>query len=115
MSVNLLVLPTTGTIYRYDEVMAEPYALNANLGYYTNFMNLLDLCGIAMPAGFRGNATPFGITLGGPAGSEDALFAIACAYEARYRAEVQRPARSTRFLVDRRERDACRSAARRRG
>jgi allophanate hydrolase len=91
--VDILVLPTTGTIYRVDDVIAEPFALNANLGYYTNFMNLLDLCGLALPAGFRENQTPFGITLVGPAWSESTLEAIGSQYESSYRNEVICPAR----------------------
>jgi allophanate hydrolase len=55
--------PTTGTIYTIDEVNADPIALNSNLGYYTNFMNLLDFSAYAVPAGFRENAMPFGVTL----------------------------------------------------
>ncbi|MEO0378309.1 MAG: amidase family protein, partial [Cyanobacteria bacterium P01_A01_bin.17] len=61
--MDFLVVPTTGTIYRIDEVEAEPLKLNANLGYYTNFVNLLDLCAIALPNGFQTDGLPSGITL----------------------------------------------------
>jgi len=71
--MDVLLLPTTGTIYRIDEVAAEPVKLNTNLGYYTNFVNLLDLAAIAIPAGFRKNGTPFGVSLIGPAMSDAAL------------------------------------------
>jgi allophanate hydrolase len=64
--VDALFVPTTGTIYRIDEVRADPIRLNSNLGYYTNFVNLLDLCAIAVPAGFRDDGLPFGVTLIGP-------------------------------------------------
>jgi allophanate hydrolase len=84
-SVDFLALPTTGTIYRVSEVLAEPIALNSNLGYYTNFVNLLDLCALAVPAGFRPDGTPFGISLIGSAWGEDALFPVASAYESSYR------------------------------
>ncbi len=53
--------------------MAEPFALNANLGRYTNFVNLLDMSAVAVPAGFRDNATAFGVSLIGPAWSDRAL------------------------------------------
>ena len=43
-TVDVLLLPTTGTIYTIAEVEADPVKLNTNLGYYTNFVNLLDLC-----------------------------------------------------------------------
>ncbi|MEL7052095.1 MAG: allophanate hydrolase [Cyanobacteria bacterium J06588_5] len=69
--MDFLVVPTTGTIYRIDEVEAEPLRLNANLGYYTNFVNLLDLCALAVPLPWRtalpnglpSNSLPSGITL----------------------------------------------------
>jgi allophanate hydrolase len=69
-SVDCLLLPTAPTIYRISEVAADPIGLNLNLGYYTNFMNLLDLCGIAVPAGFRSDGLPFGVSLVALAGSE---------------------------------------------
>lgn len=61
--MDIMLLPTTGTIYRTAEVEADPIRLNSNLGLYTNFANLLDLSAIAIPAGFRRNGLPFGVTL----------------------------------------------------
>jgi allophanate hydrolase len=74
--VDVLLLPTAGTHYRIDEVLADPFTLNANLGRYTNFVNLLDLAGLALPAGFSAEGLPFGVTLLGPAFSEARLCAI---------------------------------------
>jgi allophanate hydrolase len=65
--MDVLLLPTTGTTYTRAEVEADPVRLNTNLGYYTNFVNLLDLCAVAVPAGFRPNGLPFGVTLMAPA------------------------------------------------
>ena len=65
--VGFIVTPTAGTIYRIDEVEADPIRLNSNLGYYTNFMNLLDLSALAVPAGFRDDGLPNGVTLFAPA------------------------------------------------
>ncbi len=62
-SVDLLLTPTAGTIYTREEVRNNPLELNTNLGYYTNFMNLLDLCACAVPAGFTSDGLPFGVTL----------------------------------------------------
>ena len=62
-SVDFALTPTTGTIYKIDEVNANPIELNSNLGYYTNFMNLLDFSAYAIPAGFRENKLPFGVTI----------------------------------------------------
>jgi allophanate hydrolase len=79
-SVGMLAFPTTGTTYRVAEVLASPVALNSNLGAYTNFVNLLDMAAVAVPAGARANGTGFGITLIGPADSDMALLAEADAY-----------------------------------
>jgi allophanate hydrolase len=75
--VDLVATPTAGTIYRLADLEADPVRLNANLGYYTNFMNLFDLAGVAVPAGFRADGLPFGITLVGPRGADRALLHIA--------------------------------------
>ena len=61
--IDVLLLPTAGTIYETAAVAAEPKRLNANLGLYTNFVNLLDLAAIALPAGFSKKGLPFGISL----------------------------------------------------
>ncbi|MEW9857062.1 allophanate hydrolase [Novosphingobium sp. M1R2S20] len=78
--VDLLAFPTTGTTYRVAEMLAAPVALNSNLGLYTNFVNLLDMAAVAVPAGTRGNGTGFGITLIGPADTDRALLDTADAY-----------------------------------
>ena len=75
--VDFLVVPTTPTAYTIDEVNADPVALNANLGMYTNFVNLLDLCAIAIPNGFYANGLPIGVTLLAPAFREGFLCAVA--------------------------------------
>ena len=82
--IDVLVTPTAGTIYMIDEVLADPIKLNSNLGYYTNFMNLLDLSAIAVPAGFLGNGLPLGITFGAPAFSDDALLDLAQRWQAAF-------------------------------
>ncbi len=78
--VDALAFPTTGTSYRVAELLEAPVALNSNLGFYTNFVNLLDMAAIAVPAGTKSNKTGFGITLIGPAHSDKALIALAGAY-----------------------------------
>src|SRR6267154_390209 len=75
--VDFVATPTAGTIYRLAELEADPLRLNANLGYYTNFMNLFDLSGVAVPAGFRADGLPFGITLVGPRGADRDLLHVA--------------------------------------
>lgn len=78
--VDALAFPTTGTTYRVAELEVAPVALNSNLGRYTNFVNLLDMAAVAVPAGARHNGTGFGITLIGPAHSDLALIAMAQDY-----------------------------------
>jgi len=75
--IDVLLTPTAGTIYTVAEVEAEPVRCNSNLGYYTNFMNLLDLCAVAVPAGFQSNRLPFGVTLCAPAYSDAMLLELA--------------------------------------
>lgn len=79
-AVDALAFPTTGTSYRVAELREAPVALNSNLGFYTNFVNLLDMAAVAVPAGAKSNNTGFGITLIGPAHSDKALIALAGAY-----------------------------------
>jgi allophanate hydrolase len=69
--IDVLLTPTTGTIYTVAEVETDPIRLNSNLGYYTNYINLLDLCAVAVPAGFLPNKMPWGVTLVAPAFCDD--------------------------------------------
>ena len=78
--IEALAVPTTPTIYRLQEVAAQPRALNARLGLYCNFVNLLDLAGLAVPGGFRSDGLPAGITLIGPWGSDVRLASLGAAF-----------------------------------
>lgn len=75
--VDCIVTPTAGTIYTIEQVQSDPVKLNSSLGYYTNFMNLLDCASVAAPAGFLDDGLPFGITFVGPAMSDRKLMSIA--------------------------------------
>jgi len=75
--IDVMLTPTAGTIYRVEEMQADPIRLNANLGYYTNFMNLLDLAATAVPAGFQKNGLPFGVTLIAPPHQDGPLLHLA--------------------------------------
>jgi len=79
--IDLLLVPTTGTIYRIAEIAADPLALNATLGHYTNFANLLDLSAIALPSGFQSNGLPAGVCLLAPAFHDPLLAAIGGAFQ----------------------------------
>jgi allophanate hydrolase len=75
-SIDALVVPTAPTIYTLEQVLADPIQLNSRLGTYTNFVNLLDLCALAVPASFRPDGIPFGVTLLAPGGEDATLAAI---------------------------------------
>ncbi|MEQ6884698.1 allophanate hydrolase [Salicola sp. Rm-C-2C1-2] len=62
-AIDALLVPTAPITPSLRAVEADPVHLNARLGRYTNFVNLADLCALALPAGFRGDGLPFGITL----------------------------------------------------
>jgi allophanate hydrolase len=79
--MDVLLLPTAGTIYTIAEVEAEPLTLNRNLGYYTNFVNLLDLCALAVPNGFLPSGLPSGVTFVAPAGCDRMLLQIGEGFE----------------------------------
>jgi allophanate hydrolase len=79
--VDVLSTPTAATIYTIAALERDPIDLNANLARYTNFTNLLDLASIAVPAGFRSDGLPFGISLSGPAWSDDSLLALAARFQ----------------------------------
>jgi allophanate hydrolase len=74
---DAMLLPTTGTIFTHAQIAEDPVGRNTQLGYYTNFVNLLDLSAVAVPAGKRPNGLPFGVTLVGPAMAEASLVGTA--------------------------------------
>ncbi len=80
--IDALVLPTAPTVYSTAQVLASPIELNSRLGTYTNFVNLLDLCGLALPAAIRPDEIPFGITLLAPAGQDAHLASIGRVFHA---------------------------------
>ncbi len=78
---DALVLPTAPTLPTLEEVAANPLALNTRLGYYTNFVNLLDLSALALPGKRTPEGRPFGFTLLGGAGADFQLLALGKIWE----------------------------------
>jgi allophanate hydrolase len=78
--IDTLVLPTAAAIFTRAQVEADPIRLNSQLGYYTNFANLLDCAALAVPAGWRPDGLPFGVTFFGPAWSDGRLALLGSAY-----------------------------------
>jgi allophanate hydrolase len=77
--VDAMLVPTVPRSWPVDEVLADPIGLNARLGRFTTFGNLLDLCGLAVPAGFDGDGMPLGVSVLAPAGADAGVAAIAAA------------------------------------
>ena len=80
--VDGLALPTAPTVYTCEQIRADPIKLNSRLGTYTNFANLLGLCGIAVPGALHADGTPFGITFLAPAGADALVASIARQFHA---------------------------------
>lgn len=77
LQVDALAVPTAPTIYRVTEMLASPVVLNSHFGTFTNFVNLLDMAAVAVPAGYRHNGTGFGISFLAPVGTDRALLEMA--------------------------------------
>ena len=80
--IDVLLVPTAPTVYTVEQVLANPIQLNSRLGTYTNFVNLLDLCGLALPSGMRPDGIPFGITLLAPGGHDAMLSSLGRVFHA---------------------------------
>ena len=74
--MDVLVVPTTPTIYTHAQIAEAPVERNAHLGHYTNFVNLFDLSALAVPGPFREDGLPAGVTLISHACSEGLLLNI---------------------------------------
>ncbi|MEM8572313.1 MAG: allophanate hydrolase [Pseudomonadota bacterium] len=79
---EMLCVPTIPRFYTVDDLSADPVTPNSNLGTYTNFVNLLDLCALAVPVGRRSDGRPGSITLIGPSGADGLLAAEAIRLQA---------------------------------
>ncbi|MDQ3905374.1 MAG: allophanate hydrolase [Actinomycetota bacterium] len=74
---QLLILPTVPTTFTVDEIAADPLRRNTVLGRFTQFVNLLDLAAVTVPAGQTTDGRPASVTLIGPAFSESLLLSVA--------------------------------------
>ncbi|MBB5753076.1 allophanate hydrolase [Prosthecomicrobium pneumaticum] len=77
--VDALLLPTSPDIQTVTAMMADPIALNARFGRFTNFANFFGCAAIAVPAGLTADGLPFGVQLVGPRDSDEALAPFAAA------------------------------------
>lgn len=76
-SIDVIAVPTVGTWFTIAELLADPIKRNSMMGFYSYFVNLLDLCAVAAPSGFYSNGIPAGVTLIAPAFHDSLCAAIA--------------------------------------
>ena len=86
--IDALVVPTFPRPRSVADVHADPLGPNAELGTYTNFVNLLDLCALAVPGRFRTDAFPAGVTFIAPAGQDHRLASLGAAFHAGARVQL---------------------------
>ncbi|WP_405122169.1 allophanate hydrolase [Pseudomonas sp. M20] len=79
--LDCVLTPTIGRPVTLAELHADPVLRNSELGYYTNFMNLLDYAAVAVPSGFMANELPWGVTLFGRAFTDQYLLSLADAMQ----------------------------------
>jgi allophanate hydrolase len=77
LTMDVLVLPTIGTTFTVQQVLAAPIGTNTTLGHYTHFGNLLDLCAVAVPAGTTDDGRPASTMILGSALADDVVLAVA--------------------------------------
>ncbi len=71
--VDLLLVPTAVNHPTFAQLAEDPVGVNARLGRFTNFVNLLGWCALALPAGFTAEQLPFGVSFIAPANADAAL------------------------------------------
>ncbi|RFP92836.1 allophanate hydrolase, partial [Pseudomonas fluorescens] len=100
-TLDCVLTPTIGRPVTLEELRAEPVLRNAELGYYTNFMNLLDYAAVAVPSGLMENGLPWGVTLFGRAFTDQYLLGVADALQRQQDASLGAPAGSANHDVTR--------------
>ncbi len=99
--VDALLVPTAPGHPTFAQVDADPLGVNATLGTYTNFVNLLGWCALSLPAGLTAAGLPFGVTFIGPAHHDAALLGIGRQWlgEADSQAASPRPATAPTLAI----------------
>jgi len=80
-AIDVLMVPTAGTIYKIKDVESNPVGLNANMGYYTYYANILKLSALAVPAAIRGDGLPFGVCFLSESQKDDVLVDLGLKWE----------------------------------
>lgn len=85
-SIDVMVVPSTPSMFTLEQVKQEPVKYNSLLGTYTNFVNLLGLCALTLPAGRLSNGLPASITVIAPNFDDHLLAQVGRWWETRVRA-----------------------------
>ena len=80
--IDVVVTPTVPRPFRVSEMLAEPIARNAEVGYYTSGVAPLDLCAMSVPTALRADGLPFGISFVARAGEDGSLRSLGRRFEA---------------------------------
>lgn len=75
--IDMLFVPTIPTFYTVADLEADPIGPNSRFGTYTNFVNLLDMCGMAFPLGARADGRPASVTLLARGGQDRLVASVA--------------------------------------
>lgn len=75
--IDVMLVPTAPGHPTIQDMLADPVGANSRLGLFTNFVNLLDLAAIAVPAGWSDQGLPIGMTLIGPRFTDGVLASLA--------------------------------------
>ncbi|MEM0899854.1 MAG: allophanate hydrolase [Pseudomonadota bacterium] len=97
--VDMLCVPTIPTYYSVGDLEADPVTPNSNLGTYTNFVNLLDMCGIAVPSELRRDGRPGSITLLAKSGKDALVASVASAFAGEVLPTMPAPIKETEIAL----------------
>ena len=80
--MDAMMVPTMPRSVTLEEMARDPVGMNSLLGRYTNFVNLLDLCALAVPVSLSADGTAAGVTFIAPCGRDAALASIGRVFHA---------------------------------
>jgi hypothetical protein len=78
--IDAMMVPTAPRPVTLAEMAADPIGQNSLLGRYTNFVNLLDMCALAVPVSLSEDGTAAGVTFIAPSGRDAALASFGRAF-----------------------------------
>ena len=78
---DVIMVPSAPNHPTMEDLKNHPISKNSELGMYTNYVNLMRLCAVAVPAGFTDQGLPFGVTFIAQEGSDNALLKLASQWQ----------------------------------